>query len=196
MKDNKKNLMDIMDDVIQHIEEKRQEVTIAEQEPPKPEKVESLDDLTKGWEDAKAKAEEKPRFWDTTAKPLEKKEEVYSYFKRRIITGPYLCIILEHVFSVPHDVAYEVEADLIKGGFVPGHITLKDKIVAEVELWKRVIATCERDKIEGDFYEDAHHILRNRLSDMNIMNAMADQRELGIGENVVRQTCKGKKKHK
>ena len=189
-----KDTSEIIDDVLQEVISNRQEVTIQEPEPPKPEKVESLDDLTKYWE--AAKAEEKPRLWDTTAKPLEKKEEVYPYFKRRIITGPYLCIILEHVFSVPHDVAYEVEADLIKGGFVPGHITLKDKIVAEVELWKRVIATCERDKIEGDFYEDAHHILRNRLSDMNIMNAMADQRELGIGENVVRQTCKGKKKHK
>ena len=192
MKDNKKSLMDIMDDVIQDIETKRQEVTIQEPEPPKPEKVESLDDLTKGWEEAKA--EEKPRFWDTTAKPLEKKEEVYTYFKRRIITGPYLCIILEHVFSVPHDVAYEIEADLIKGGFVPGHITLKDKIVAEVELWKRVIATCERDKIEGDFYEDAHHILRNRMSTMNTINAHEEKMEILSGEEAVRKSCKGRRK--
>lgn len=192
MKDNKKSLMDIMDDVIQDIETKRQEVVIQEPEPPKPEKVESLEDLTKGWE--AAKAEEKPRLWDITAKPLEKKEEVYPYFKRRIITGPYLCIILEHVFSVPHDVAYEVEADLIKGGFVPGHITLKDRIVAEVELWKKVIATCERDKIEGDFYEDAHHILRNRMSTMNTINAHEEKMEILSGEEAVRKSCKGRKR--
>jgi hypothetical protein len=188
-----KDIQNIMDDVIQEVTTKRQEVVITE---PEPEKVESLDDLLKGWEEAKPKAEDKkkPNIWNMNAKPLEKKEEVYSYFTRRIITGPYLCIILEHVFSVPHEMAYEIEAELTKDGLDSGFIPLRDKIIAEVELWKRVLAKCERDKIEGDFYEDAHKILGNRLSELNIINAHAEKMEIKNGEESVRKSCKGWKK--
>ena len=189
MKENMKNIQDIMDDVLQDVISNKKDVAVTE---PKPEKVESLEDLMNGWE--AAKAEEKPVLWDTTVKPLERKEEVYSYFKRRIITGPYLDAILEHVFGIPREMTYEIEADLTKEGFSTGHVGNKDRLICEVELWKRVIATCERDKIEGDFYEDAYTILKRRMSNLNLMNAEEEKRELLNGEESVRKSCGRRKK--
>lgn len=197
MKDNMKNMLDLMDDVLQEVISSRQDVVVTEPEPEsKPEPVEevTIDQLTKDWEEAQPKAEEKSRLWDTKVKPLEKKEEVYSYFKRRIITGPYLDVVLEHVFGIPREMTYEIEDDLTKEGFSTGHVGNKDRLIGEVELWKRVIATCERDKIEGDFYEDAYTILKRRMSSLNLMNVEEEKRELLNGEESVRKSCGRRKK--
>lgn len=189
MKDNMKNMQDLMNDVLQEVISNRQKVVIAEPEPEPVEEV-TIDQLTKDWEEAQPKAEEKPRLWDTTVKPLEKKEEVYSYFKRKIITGPYLCVILENVFGVPHEMTYEIEDELTKEGFVPGHIRNKERLIADVELWKKVLATCERDKIDGSFYHDAGEILKSRMSSLNIMNAQEEKLEIARGEEAVRNSCR------
>ena len=193
MKDNMENMQDLMNDVLQEVITNRQKVVIAEPEP-KPVEDVTIDQLTKDWEEAQPKAEEKPRLWDTTVKPLEKKEEAYSYFKHRIITGPYLDAILENVFGIPRELTYQIEDDLTKEGFTTGHVGNKDRLIGEVELWKRVVATCERDKIEGDFYEDAYTILRRRMSSLNLMNAEEEKRELLNGDEAVRKSCKGRKR--
>lgn len=193
MKDNTENILAIMDYVVEDAKENRHEVVV-----PEPEPVEevTIDQLTKNWENSKAKVEEKKKssVWDTTVKPLDKKEEVYSYFKRKIITGPYLCVILENVFGVPHEMTYEIEDELTKEGFVPGHIRNKERLIADVELWKRVLATCERDKIDGSFYHDAGEILKSRMSSLNIMNAYEEKLEISRGEEAVRNSCRGKRK--
>ena len=203
MKDNTKNIQDIMDDVMNDIISSRNEMVTPEpkiEKSEKVEKVESLDDLMRGWTESTAALNTRPQerktrlVWNgSNSATIGKKEDVYPFFTKRIITGPYLQVILENVFSVPHEEACAIEADLTKKGLTSIHISLREKLEMEVDLWNRVIATCEANKIDGVFYEDAHGILRHRLSDLNLMNQRADQRELGIGENVVRQTCKGKK---
>lgn len=156
--------------------------------------TETLDQLESNWRMAKRKSEEErhptPKYQERSV-PFNKKEEVLDYWRDSSVTEPYIDVIMEHVFGVPHEFIYDYEKEYTQIGKIPVRPRPIDRAYRRVELWGRVLATMEMKKIDDPtFREDVEQMRRNALSDVSSYLRNQEKKEMEEGENSVRKSVR------
>lgn len=154
---------------------------------PKPEKVETLDELVSAWYDRPYETEPKPGVaYNENAPVFHTREEVISYYQRRVITAPYMHVVLQQLFGDPKDKWMEVENEANKG-LLPWLRTSNcvDKMFEYLDFWNRVKTTTKFKKNNGvkftdpEWEEFVEHMVHKALSQVNEYNRMCEEEEQG-----------------
>lgn len=162
---------------------------------------ETLEELTSGWKavtnlpNDKTCAERTPihTMFKEKYPPFLKKEEVLEYWRDNTVTEPYIDVIMENVFGVPHEIIYDYEREYTKMGKIPVRPTHLDKEYRRIELWGRVLSTLDFNKTETPsptFREDVEKIRRNALSEVSRILQSKEMREIKDAEDEMRKGLK------
>ncbi len=166
-----------------------------------PEHEETLEELTSSWKAAttlpndKTCAESTPMrtMFKEKYPPFIKKEEVLDFWRDHTVTEPYIDMIMENCFGVPHEIIYDYEAEYTKMGKIPVRPTPLDKEYRRIELWGRVLSTLDFNKTETPsptFREDVEKIRRSALSEMSMILQGKERRERKDAEDEMRKGLK------
>ena len=164
-----------------------------------PENEDTLEELTSSWKAATTLPNETRdntpmrTMFKEKYPPFLKKEEVLDYWRDHTVTEPYINVIMENVFGVPHEIIYDYENEYTKMGKIPVRPTPLDKEYRRIELWGRVLSTLDFNKTETPsptFREDVEKIRRNALSEVSMILQSKERRERKAAEDEMRNGLK------
>ena len=198
MKAQSIDISDLIAEVAEECASKANQMNNEKPETPKVEQKaepkDTLEQLESNWRMANKKVENEnhPRLkYQERSEPFKKKEEVLDYWRDNTVTEPYINVILENCFGVPHEVIYDYEDEYKQMGKIPVHHTWLDICYRRIELWGRVLATIDSIKIETPdptFREFVEYKMRDALREVSAMNAKAERREIEKSENEMRRS--------
>jgi len=186
---NEITIDDIMNEVVGEVRNSKQVEPIVEA---KPERQETLEELTDGWKDATKKDSTSVTSAITGGKPFLGKEEVIDFFLRRIVSEPYMSFALLHCFGVPSMEGYEIGKSLAHER-IPVRGSVKYVVEQEIVFYSRLLSTLKLKKVKQDVIEDADKMLHSRLVEFSSITASEERHEQEEQEAEFRRNFKKKR---
>lgn len=187
---NEITIDDIMKEVVADASKAKRVEPIVES---KPERQETLAELTSWWESATKKESTSVTSAITGGKPFLGKEEVIDFYLRRIVSEPYMSFALLHCFGVPSMEGYEIGKNLALNR-IPVRGGVKYVVEQEIVFFSRLLATLNLKGVKHDVIEDADKMLHSRLVDFSSITAAEERHEQEEQEAEFKRNLKRAKK--